>query len=110
MYEIILKITAPSQDHLQCAIAAGLITETFLNAANGENYTTEWLHKEGNIKFERQLNHISYFIYKPDTMIDQVCYNNYSKLCKGCEEPECELCGMSFKKHRKSDSKRMEGK
>jgi len=54
-YKITLRITAPSKDHLQCAIAAGLITETFLNAANGENDVTEWIHEEGNVKFERLL-------------------------------------------------------
>ncbi len=51
-YKITLRITAPSRDHLECAIAAGLITETFLNAASGEHDSDEWIHEEGNILFE----------------------------------------------------------
>ena len=106
MYEITLKITAPSKDHLQCAIAAGLITETFLNAASGEHDSDEWTHPEGKILFEKQLDYVSYFTYKPEIMIDQVCYNAHSKLCKDCDEPECELCGMSFSKHKKRPEKK----
>ena len=50
---ITLKITAPSKDHLECAIAGGLLTEVFLNAATGEHDSDELIHPEGNVLFEK---------------------------------------------------------
>ena len=33
----------------------------------------------------------SYFLYKPEIMIHEVCVNMGSKRCKECYEPECEF-------------------
>jgi len=52
-YCIVLRITAPSKDHLLSAIAGEILTETFLNAASGEHDSDEMIHPEGNILFEK---------------------------------------------------------
>ena len=42
------------------------------------------------------LSRRSWFLYKPEIEVHDVCHNAKSKHCKLCQEPECELCGIDF--------------
>ena len=41
---------------------------------------------------------MSYFLFKPEIMYKNVCYNAYTEICKKCKQSECELAGQIFEK------------